>query len=116
MIDQAVLGRVVHVQAQRQPSALAPDRGQGIERHLPVGAAAEADGVGKLAAAADEAAPAGVVTPLPARCVERQREEERHGAVPARGVGHAAFDGNMVPARAEVGFQRSGRVPCRRRW
>ena len=52
MIDEAVLGRMVHVQAQRQAGTLVPDCGQGIERHLPVGTAAKADGVGKFPGAA----------------------------------------------------------------
>ena len=55
--------------------------------------------------ALDQAAPAHVVTPMPAGCVQRHGEEERDGAVAAGRVSYAAFDSKMIPGRAEPGLQ-----------
>ena len=82
-----------------------PDRRQRVKRHLAVSATAQVYGLGKFPAALDQAVPAHVVTPTPAGRVKGHREEQCHSAVATGRINYAAFDGNVVPARAEVGLQ-----------
>jgi len=102
MIDQPVLGGVIHVQPQRQPGAFVPHRRQGIERHFAVGPAPQVDGIGEFAAAFNAPALARVVAPVPAGGVQRQGKEQGHRAVAAGGVGEAPAHRDMIRARVEV--------------